>query len=766
MPLTSDLASQRELLDAAENPIVPLFPSGEDDTSRTLFLATITEQDAIRTACATTGWTEQGDPDLLPVYTALAHQLPLVRIVPVQHQADTADFLWSKVRILMGGAGYCNHAPLAAILVSLYPLCPFDGSATIEQWREDISKAHKACGWPVSMGHARWSAMVFGIDAVPAASASPPDPWMVTLALLHCLKHLRRTQTGLLAYCYNGIGATIKMEDGSDTLGNWMRQKTVILKSLGCPSVRAKMAHPLTLAMEAALSRLTVSSLLTMAPLTALPPHIIAGPWSTTKPDPQHMEGFYQTGLRVDGVWIAEAGRVRPYTGDQSDVVSFAWNFTNPGIYAGQREEITRVIPATYDAVAWPSDTFLAAFPNIVLTEYGDNADAARVLLDLPWFASFLRNDRDFAREYPMAVFLPDQPTFDQSTSQGKTMAAHTYGRVMVPAVPCVGAMDTGSAPDSRALADTLMTHGTVVLEEWTPPRSKGHVLAHAHLQTLITGSSIALGRVMENTGTVKLKHSMVASAKALDIPPDMINRTFFWFMREFTSDETMRQEVVQRLTSGSLAMEMKLQVIGKVEAGDMHTLYAASSRDKVIGFRFDDHGALARLLFKLRTGRDEAGEISTALATMRARHNAHTEAADSSGVVSSLEDGGMTRIRVSALLAGQSWNALNDLAGTLKAVRERQGRQTGEWNTPAELLDAVRVLRGQPNLQAMLPAISSVRGRPTDRVIIQALTTDMRQVMNIVGGTWAVPESSFVLTRGTDRRNYFTFRMEEVAPG
>ncbi len=763
MPLTSDLANQREILDAAENPIVPLFPSGEDDTNRTLFLATVTEQDAIRTACATTGWTEQGDPDLLPVYAALAHQLPLVRIVPVQHQSDTADFLWSKVRILMGGAGYCNHAPLAAILVSLYPLCPFDGSATIEQWREDISQAHKACGWPVSMGHARWSALVFGIDALPAATIAPPDPWMVTMALLHILKHLRRTQTGLLAYCYNGIGATIRPEDGSDTLGNWTRQKTIILKSLGCPPIKAKMMHPLTQAAEAALSRLTVSSLLTMAPLTTLPPHIIAGPWSTTKPDPQHMEGFYQTGLRVDGVWIAEAGRVRPYTGDQSDVVSFAWNFTDPGIHAGLRDEITRIMPATYDAAAWPSDTFLAAFPNIMLDEYAGNTDAAKVLLDLPWFASFLRNDRDFSREYPMAVFLPDQPTFDQSTSQGKTMAAHTYGRVMVPAVPCVGAMDTGSAPDSRALADTLMTHGMVVLEEWTPPRSKGHVLAHAQLQTLITGSSVALGRVMENSGTVKLKHSIVASAKALDIPPDMINRTFFWFMRQFTDDEMMRSEIVQRLTSGSVAMEMKLQVIGKVEAGDMHALYAASPRTKVSGFRFDDHAALGRMLYKLRTGRDEAGELSKALEVMRARHITHSEAADTSGVTASLEDGGMTRIRTSALLSGLGDSVMGEINISLQSTRERMGHSTGEWNTAAELLDAVRVARAQANLQNMLPSIASVRGRPTDRVIIQAVTTDLRTILPAVGSTWQTPDSRFFLLRGSDRNNFLTFQMKET---
>ncbi len=763
MPLVANTDAARAHLDTADNIALPIFPSGADDASHTMFIASPIEQDLIKVACGNTTWNEIGSPDILDVYVALAHQLPLTRIIPLEHQPDNADFLWSKARVLMAGAGYSNHAVLSAILVSLYPLCPFDASATIEVWREDLRKAHKACGWPVTMGHVCWRDLTSALDMVPTETMTPPCHWMTIMALLHVLKHLRRTPTGSLAYVFSGIGATVKMEDGSDTIGNWLRQKQVIVKSLGCRPAKGKLSHPMTHAMDVALNRLTVSSILTMRPITKLPPHIIAGPWSTTIPDPSHMKGFYQTGLRVDGVWIAENGRVRPYTGDQSDVVDYAWNFTDPGTFGTAREEITRIMPQTY-VEGWPSDTFLDAFPNIDMSGFSD-LDAAKVLLDLPWFASFLRNERDFAREYPMVVFMPTVPTFDQSTSQGKTLAAHTFGRVMVPAVPCVGAMDTGSAPDSRALADTLMQHGTVVLEEWTPPKSKGHVLAHAHLQTLITGSSIALGRVLENSGTVKLHHSMIASAKALDIPPDMVNRTLFWFMREFTEAETARSEVVQRLVSGSTAMEMKLQVIGKVESAGLVDGYASSPRTKVNGLRFDDHGSLARLLYKLRTGRDESGELAAALVLMRSRHVAHTDTADSSGVISSLEDGGMTRIRLSSLMSGLDDSQMRDLNSTLASYRDRGNRATGPWNTVGELVNAVKTLRGRHDLQSMLSSIATVRGRPTDRVIIQAVTTDMRGVMPGLDAVFHIQDANFFFTRGPDRNRQFTYRLDENPP-
>jgi hypothetical protein len=208
-----------------------------------------------------------------------------------------------------------------------------------------------------------------------------------------------------------------------------------------------------------------------------------------------------------------------------------------------------------------------------------------------------------------MVAFLPDTPTPEASTNQGKSKAATVYVRVVAPSAPCCIAPDTGSAPDARSVIDMITIHGTVALDEWAMPTSRSNPLNHQNLQTLCTGGAVAAGRVMENGGSLNLRHSLVASAKALDFPPDMVNRSLLWTMREFTPAESARGDVKRAVESGALSLQLRLAVLSCCEAHDLPTIvgtlpYTAGQ------LRFDGHMALAKQLYLLRTGSADTGQL------------------------------------------------------------------------------------------------------------------------------------------------------------
>ncbi len=761
-PLSSNLDTQRAIANTAEDVRVPIFALTEEDNNKSL-PAHAEEQDGIREACADAVWSPAGADDLLPVYLRLAALLPQLNLVPLNHDPNAAAFVWARARVLFAGAGFSNHIAIAELLTATYPLCPMDINETQQDWDDALKEAHKSCGWPVTLCHTSWGKITHSMLQVDENDR--PDRWHLVVALMHVLKHVRATPDGSLAVMYRGTASLIQPEESNTTIGHWLKQQQTLMKALKCPTpIKRRFVHPMTNAVKQVLSGLSVSNLLPMQPVTDLPANVLCGPWSTVTADPSHMTGFFQTGLRLEGVWLAEKGRVRNYTGDQSDVLSFNWNIKDHLKYATARDELIYVMPRTYQQ-GWPADTFIDAFSNIDVSKFSNPA-AAKVLLELPWFADVLRSDNhEFLREFPLVLFMPESPTHDQSTNQGKTLAAHTFGRVMVPTVASVGAPDTGSAPDSRAIASVIARYGTVVLDEWSPPRSKGHLLAHANLQMLLTGSCVASGRVLENTGEIKLKHTLVASAKAIDFPPDMVNRSFFWFMREFTTAELARHEIVARLVNGSLALEMKLQALAVCEIHDVMAKYKAMPRQKIPSLRFDDHAHLARVLYEMRTGQPETGELDRALCEMRATFASHSDTAETSGVAASLEDGGMTRLRLSSLLFGLDGTQMTLLETKLEMQRNEKNRGIGKWNTVGELAKAVAEVRGKQDLQSMLQSVTAMRGRPTERVIVQALSTDVRSVIAECG-SWPIPDTGYCIERGKTTGHYLPIKITKSVTG
>lgn len=755
MSITQETAerteAQRRISNRNASLHLPLYPSTPSD--RNAFpIEDPGEQGDLDAVCQDIGWRPNGqDATERNIWNQFARLASLTGLPPLSMDPNTAAFTWARTRCFFGGAGFDAHQEIAKILCGIYPVCDLDPAETQATWTTALDAAHTTCGWPVNLGRLPWRRLVSLLPVV--STEDPPEVWHMACALLHLLKHARTRPNGLVI-TYRGTAALIRPEPGN-VPGHWGRALNPLLRALGCTvGTPARTEHVLTKAMKVVLGRITLDKLLPQAALGDLPMAVLAGPWSSLEPDPTSRDSFIQSECRLSGVWAAGQGKVLPCTGEPIDTVSYQWNVVNPGDYLHAKEALTRSMPSTYPQV-WPADALLTAFPNIML-DWASDKDAAKVLLELPFVASVLRETNGpLSNEFPLVAFLPDVPTPDDSTNQGKTRLATVYIRTMAPGTPCVVAQDTGSAPDSRALADVLLTHGTVALDEWSMPANKNNVLNHQNLQTLCTGGSVAVGRVLENAGSLTLKHSLVASAKALDFPPDMVNRSFLWTLRAFTQAELSRAQVKRDAESGALSLQLRLATLSTVEQFNIHARFAQAPYAAGL-LRFDSHTVLAKILYELRTGRPESGQIDQTLREMRARFHRHTQDADASGVLAGLESGYTTKVRMSNLFAGLTTDALEQIRVELDALHGRA--KVGDWNTPAQVLDTVRRVRGFPSLQSMLPSIAGSRGRATDRVIIMALGTDIRQTL-LEGATWAIPDSPYALERGKDQSGYLRLR-------
>jgi hypothetical protein len=148
----------------------------------------------------------------------------IFHFTPTGVDERTAEFLWSKVRCFIAGAGYGNWATLADELCMLYPGCPFLQEDSEEAWTIANLKAHSACGWPTTLGWLDWAKLT----ALLGAGDEAPMPWLRMTALLHVLKHTRVSDTqGVVAH-YAGV-STIMPEERTNAIGTWNGAKSALL---------------------------------------------------------------------------------------------------------------------------------------------------------------------------------------------------------------------------------------------------------------------------------------------------------------------------------------------------------------------------------------------------------------------------------------------------------------------------------------------------------------------------------------------------------
>lgn len=755
------LALQRAIVAVSNDLRQPLYQDDTRQARYAMYADADKEQEPITNACLAAEWSPQfHDSDELPIWLAAARLLPVLGIVnPDQTDPNTLAFHWSRARCLFAGAGHKHHDAIAQVLCGLYSgHCDLVPGETENDWIQALQAARNVCGWPAHLGRLNWSSLVKCMVWIDKSDGTAS--WHRAAAMLHILKHIR-TRGDMLAIVHASTASLIPKPE-SNVIALNKSTLAMVTQALGCALPHGKEIHPLTQAVQILLKQVSIDRLLSQRPLSELPGTVIAGPWSSVEPDPNASRGFVQSGLRLSGVWNASNGAVREYTGSPIDAVCWAWNISNPAEFAEVKAGLMASMPTTYPT-GWPADMLLSDFPNIDLS-WATDKDCARVLLELPMFASLLRKSGEpLSREFPFVLFLPDVPTLEDSTNQGKTAITRTLVRALAPGAPTVVPPDTSSAPDNRAFVDVLAQYGTAGLDEWAPPQTRSHPLSHQNLQTLCTGGGVTFGRVLENTGMISLRHSLVAGCKAVEFPPDMVTRTLMWPLKQFTEAERNRGDVKARVDSGQASLQLRLAALHQIETRDLAFRLNQHQGSTNSVMRFDAHASLAEILYFQRTG-TVLTTLGQTITEMRARLGKHVAEAATSGVLSAQETGGYLTVRLPDVFSGLGPDILGLAQQEMLQASIGTERLLGKgWNTTAQLLECLRKARGFPTLQAMLPAISGSKGRASDRQIVLAMSRSLKSLIP-QNGIYEIPESGWTLERGDDRSNSVRVRLAPVS--
>lgn len=687
------------------------------------------------------------------VFQRFVELLPTLGIVSTSHDTNTAEWHWAPIRCVLAGAGYGSHKRLAKLLCDRYPLCDLDPGETKSEWRRSLESAHKLCGWPVQLAWIDFKSLhhVLGYEDPDHAI---PERWLKVIALFHVLKHLRWSYSQGAVLMYRSTARKFP-----ETCFSAAPVRQDLIEALGSARIdrRKKVIPVASVGLETVLKQLRPELLLARS-LTAIPSSVLHGPWTTLYPSAE-APGFTHTGLRLAGAWQAVKGTVSPYTGTESALLEQDWLLGAAQDFASEHEEYRAAMPDTYQ-VGFPFENFAAAFANIDLSMYpAGTHDAVKVLFDLPVFAALLRPKIPRLRiEYPMVFFQPVNPDLNDSTNQGKTLAAVTLGRAMFGVTQATSVKDSSSAPDVRALADEIRTQGSVVLDEWRPPKSKNHLLSHENLQSLCTGGAVTSGLALENKNQpVRLAHSLVISCKAVDFPPDMVNRSLFWWLSPLTMEQRDNADVLDQLRSGRIAMSIRLGALAIIDAVDLPKHLEGARMASGAGLRFEAHNALAKLLFYLRTGRPENGEIDAAIAAMRDYYEAHTEHAVNSGVMDLLETSRVVSVRLASLVSMfgpmelEQLQTQGDYYATL-ADRNPDGMTAR---------DLLRTLQhslgiGGPFNRLMARLTGGGAADASDKAIVASLETSIRSLLPDVGHRAPLPGivgvNGWVFERRADR--------------
>ncbi len=729
-----NLVAQRRIAERAGRLSAPLFGEGqivEPSEDAQILLDRVCEQ-------SFTNWGLMAeDPVRTEVFARFCELLPLIGLVAVQHDPNTADWHWARVRCIISAAGFAAHAKLATLCSNLYPQCALRPDETRAQWDEALEVAHRNSGWPVTLGLVPWRDLMTVYGAVDEDELRERDSrWWRAAALLHVLKHVR-DEGDRVVIAYRGTAGYLKLEDGTNVIGQMRRLKGQLLGLLQAVTL-GDGVNPLAQAASSVLGILTTRNLLSRRPLAQLPGTILHGPWSSVFPDPARVEGFIQHGLRLSGVWLANRGTVSTHGGSDADVTGFQWRLEGETEELRQaRERFAASIPARF-SVEFPTNLLRWAFPNLVPTMFTD-VEAGLSIYDALICLSVVRSDMAGAElEYPMLLVMPSDPSPEDSTNQGKSKCAMLLAQAMTPGIPITNAPDNESAPDQRSLAATITDYGSLCLDEWRQAKSKNALLSHDSLQSLLTGGTRSLGRVFENNSVlIKLRQPIVASTKCANLPPDLQNRSVCVWLSTLADEVRDRLDVVAEMDSGRLPLKLRLAAVALCQE---YGLAKAAPRASA-AFRFPVTFGLACELYRLKTNKPVAEcAVAMALAVTEMRDHLvkHTSQAEDSGLLSMQEDAQSVRVRLSSIFDNMTTSEVEAMEAATK-MRDPDGRVT-----PGGLVKArgEQVALGSRPLCAIVSFVTGSRVSVSDRALAMSFARDIRRHMPRLGDEWILPDT------------------------
>lgn len=745
----------REIANDLGNPCSPIFddnkmtdPGPEDRT-------------AVRAAFTGTPWVHSPplDPQVEAVGLALVRMIPRLGIAPTGPvEAHQLEFRWARVRCLLAGFGHTYHAAMATELATMWPDCPLDPRESLGEWLTAAKAARFACGWPLSMSAAPWRGLAWRSDVESSYRATD---WERTLAALHVAKHVRLgAARDRLVTVYERPQEWER--DENSTLAFTDKYLPKALALLGCPGkLTGKRCNPMTLAVASFLKVTGTGELVRRKSLVHLPGTVLHDTGSGCRVWPANLGGFIQSGVTLDRVRFAMDGEVIDASTldlDHDDIVGYEWPTTTG-------DAVPRINITTYDPDKLPATVMDECFPNMLWSGI-DNGAAHRALFDAVLVAQVLRSRCPRLKdEFPFMCFMPASAEPDQTTNQGKTQASEAVLHALSPCATMLGATTSGAEQNARSLAAYIEQDGTVGMDEWELRASA--FLDRAKIQELCTGRTVNVGKVYENDKRgVKLGAPLVANCKAVQLPPDMINRFFFFRLRDLTDAERRNYKALERASSGRLSLEMRLAAVAAVERLDLVNWMNTVPIPGVANNRYNSIHALAARLYLDRIGDLSPGlerasaVVVNALIQCVAAYHRHTQEASASNLLSILEHGEDSTLHVVSAFSGLIAADMPAYTAHLRVIRGQQRK----GNTAADLLRGLAALRGSTDeplsvLAAAWVGAKSNICRMGDRGIARALLKDLKLRMPHPGAAIPFPDSP-------GYSGWFFRRLEDAAHG
>ncbi len=725
---TAEVDRERQHLTAQIDPRLPVF-NNEERKGWGAFECPEEVRAQITDACAAapipTG--ENGSDEaarlLLHMVKRLAkwYSLPKAGI-----EEKNADYAFYRLRCILAAAGFPAWNELATEVVLQVGECPFDPDETFEVWSKALVDAHRTCGWPSTLLWLDW-------HGIPDAGSTE---WMHMCALAHVFKHLRRAPDHLHMVYRGNVEFMPRRPDTQRSIGTpqfWQAYSRVLGKP---PTSKGSASSVKADSLEWALSNLGVDDLLSAEPISALPGSILAGTWSTLLPAVREgIPGFFNPGVRLAGVWRAANGRVTPFEGDEADCLDWAWNTASASRAFEDQIRFAARLPTSYPTTA-PSALLRKVFPNWILPDPAEQPSefaAYCAIVDAVLCAGILRAERDdLTREFPLMVILPISPSAEESTNQGKGLMTAAIAGAFVPGIQLLTAPDSGSAPDSRAVATDIEAFGTLALDEFQIPGSRSHCLSRDNLQSLCTGGQVTAGKVYENSGKVRLRHSLVINAKWLDMSDDLVNRTVPLFLDALPDEQRNRTDIKEMLENGQVATLLRLAAVSLVEAAGLTEIGQPPARTTSEAWRFTCHRLIAAALYMRETKVTDWNEAFAAIDD--ARHSfgddlrRHQQLADETGVSATTQSGINLRLSWPAFWTGADDRMMANLVGYID--REGDARTGGvKWVSISQLLKFRCEDSGSPSpsFARLLPVLTGQDARVSNTAITRSLTLAAR---------------------------------------
>ncbi len=673
---------------------------------------------------------------------ALVALLPRLDIVHIAGDEEHTDFHWARARCLFAGFGWHLHKRIAAACTDLYPVCDLDPDEDQETWQRKLTDAHRMSGWPAGLALLRWRRIAYTSEC-----AEHPDVSQLHLCLatLHILKHLRLSPRYGLVCTFRGSVVRLDLDRTTNTLGSSAIIAQKIYSQLGAPANRGKARHAQTAAVAHMLAVLTTDAILRRTPLAEVPGTVVAGPWSMLAPDPMQNDGFIQHGLRLTNVWAASEGKVSSTAGDTDDVITYDW----PMEYTGAPGELVRFvssIPATYDQKAYPSDVLVDSFPNLTTDNYSPDPRVFLTLFDAVMASTVIANGvADLRLEKPLILCMPRTPSLDESTNQGKTKCSHMLARAASPGIPSIGISDTDDAAGRRSLAATVTQYGTLCAQEWRQPKSKTHLLSHENLQILLTGGSVQYGVAYSNeAASISLALPMFVDAKALDVPPDIVNRSLVLWLDALTDEQRMRPGILADIESGRTSLRMRFAAVAICE---QHDLCGRANRAERVtskgGWRFPVLRTIARMLWSDRygAGEESLAPLDLAFENMINAHRGHTASAADNGVLAVLESSTIPTLSLLSIFEDMTIQTLTSVVALARLQSQGSGGKISSL-APLHLLRSIAEATGHSghSIGRAMEAVVGARMHFSDRVLCIALSRSIKFTLPKVGDKTGLP--------------------------